>query len=346
MLKRTLAAPPESGAIVGYSSELSRLLRNNSVPGERADQIISEAEAHLHDHADAIAKAENLSGPEAEARAVASFTPAASFARQMMQSVYETTPSRVWGRAGATVAVAAFCELLRRVVMNDLMAQSTWYFLAFAAIFLAVSAFQARRAQTRNLVVLGVAASVFAFVFCQICLWNGAPKWTENSRGSIEWANRQYQQEITRQTADIHLLQTGLQTFGEPHPVADAVPAELLGAGGKGFLVPDVHPKRGGVRPFGRTPETVATLGEARKRWLLNGYSWLSDVKRLQFLYQRDKKSMVDFNQKTSFSGTAIFAPIDIIFYAPFVVLWDMAFAALGRAVFVKRRAGRKPKQA
>ena len=99
MLKRVLQTPPETGAIAGYTSELSRTLRPH-LPGQRADEIINEAHAHLLDQADAIAQAENLPRQEAEARAIADFTPAAAFAREMAQSAYETGQSKVWLRSG------------------------------------------------------------------------------------------------------------------------------------------------------------------------------------------------------------------------------------------------------
>ena len=175
MLKRTLQAPPqETGAIDGYTAELSRLLRP-ALPGERADEIVSEAQAHLYDRADAIAADEKLPQAEAEARAVAAFTPAIEFARDMARSAFETAHSKAWRAIGKSVAAGIFCGLFVLLFGSGFGYPSLPQIVSCLLFTVAVCAFQARRSQTRQFVCWGAAAVVFTLLFANFFFLDGAP---------------------------------------------------------------------------------------------------------------------------------------------------------------------------
>lgn len=183
MLKRTLAAPPENGDIAGYTSELSRSLRR-ALPGERADEIVQEAHAHLLDRADALAHEENLSQTEAEARAVAAFTPAVTFAREMAQSAYENRQSTMGWKGGAATAAALFVFLFGTLYFGTWVEMFIILTLLLTLPLIASFAYHARRAQTRRFAFWGIMATTATLLYTGFFFLTVSPRMKHGRRAA------------------------------------------------------------------------------------------------------------------------------------------------------------------
>lgn len=339
MLKQVLAAPPENGAITTYTSELSHLLRN-TVPGERADEIVTEAEAHLLDQTEVLMHAENIPRSAAEARAVADFTPAVTFAREMAQSAYETGKSQVWRRVGGAVGAGMLSFLLGLVAFGGFSSAVIPLVFFVFLLLAAVCAYQARQAQRRLFATWGMLATLFAFLYTGFFYVDGAPteeNWTQGSRASIAQAYDQWHADTLRHESAIMQLQLGLQTYQEGMPNQTVrVPAALQTD--EGFVVPASYRQRAYRGPFRATRvETVPTLAEARARWQVDGPLWLARMKQLSNGDYHYEEPLQIALQQTGFARTAWWYAMVLASFAGCLVLVDGLFASLGRVQFTKR---------
>ncbi len=348
MLKRTLQAPPqESGAINGYTSELSRLLRP-ALPGERADEIITEAQAHLYDRAGAIAADENLPQVEAEARAVAAFTPAVQFAREMARSAFETGHSKAWRTMGGALALAYLCGILASIVLNEgfnapITSGSPIIggVNTLVLLVLCVCSFQARRAQTRRFALWSALAAVSVFFYTGFFYLDGAPtdeEWTQGSRASIQsYYNWRHSERLSSEQ-HVQRLQTYIKLFQQPNPV---IPAELKGEDGTGYIVPCHYLVPNSFQTGRDTPKTVATLAEARAEWQSKGPNLLFTTKANYNGHLHYEEPLRIALQQTGFAKTAWWYALVTAGFGAWLVTLDWIFAKLGRAVFAKRRTQR-----
>ncbi len=375
MRKVFLQAPPENGAITNYTSEVSRLLRP-AVSGEQADKIVGEAQAHLYDQAEAIKARENLSQNEAEARAVAVFTPPVAFAREMARSAVETRFSQTWHKIGKTATVLLLCVWSVRFVVDGaffvpslrfyvwLLIYGLFCLLPLAVTGVCLCAFLARRAQTRYLICS------FALVATLLFVHNGfffvmTPSSEEFDPYSI---SRLRMQQIQTQTdkaslqadSDIQRLSAGLKIYKQKKPT---VPVVLRSANGHGYLVPytiisgmalaNTVPKKGHYHaPFAppthqNLNETLPSVRAARARWLRDGPAYLAQARFEKDRALRDEAALRNTLQHAGFSASASWLSMgDTLRGGLFLILLDGLFAKLGRAVYLKRRARRERKMA
>ncbi len=369
MRKKLLDAPPEAGAIETYTSDLSRRLRSN-LPGDRTDEIVREAEAHLHDQADAIANASETSVPrqEAEAQAVAEFTPPNTFARDMARSAIETRFSKAWFGVSKAVALLAIGVLAAGFVVDGLVVLPYTFGYdaeAFAqnvymALFLVLClcAFLARRAQTIRLLFATTIAGAFVFVytgfFYVIQPQRGTEQEMSQSRLSARDNYEGWRDARLHAKRDEEQLLAGLKIYRVTNPI---VPAELKTANGTAYTVPNpvmpnmglAHTKRRDAcyyYPLDPSYKASAkTLAEARVHWLTDGPTYLKQARYEQNHDLRYEEPLRIAMQQTGFSQSAGWEGAEnILFPGLFLMLFDWLFAKMGRVIYTKRRARRKRK--
>ena len=293
MAKKLLNAPPAEGAITTYVSELSGRLRRSAVGGERADEIIQEAEAHLRDHADAL-RAGGLGADAAESLAVGAFVPPTSFARDMAQSVFARW-SVVWCGAGFVVNMGVLALTLYAMTQGVtglvLMSWCHWEAIPTLAVFaplVAGFAFAARRAQTRRLVCAGLAATVATFFYTGFWYVDSPPGCRDGSgwpRSSAVHISRIEAEDAASLAAQRRVLDEGSRVYQAASPV---VPASLRR--GTGYVVPAPYATRWNVparyitsiRNIALAPQAVPTLAQAQARWRADGTKWAAWVGTIQ----------------------------------------------------------------